>query len=71
MNGQVFKLTHEKFLKFVKKEEIAITKAKALFSQKTKGIIPKIVDRLYSQRVEFKKHLDKTRRELSKLPTSS
>lgn len=69
VNGQVFKLTHEKFLKFVKKEEIAITKAKALFSQKTKGIIPKIVDRLYSQRVEFKKHLDKTRRELSKLPS--
>jgi len=67
VNGKLFQLTHEKFLKFVKKEEIAITKAKALFSQKTKGIIPKIVDRLYSQRVEFKKELDRSRRELSKL----
>jgi len=67
VNGKIFKLTHEKFLKFVKKDRITITKAKALFSQKTKGIIPKIVDTLYSQRVEFKKELDKTRRQLSKL----
>lgn len=67
VNGKIFKLTHDKFIKFVKAEKIAITKAKALFSQKTKGIIPKIVDRLYSQRVEFKKHLDRSRRELSKL----
>lgn len=67
VNGKIFKLTHEKFLKFVKKDKITITKAKALFSQKTKGIIPKIVDKLYSQRVEFKKKMDKSRRELSNL----
>lgn len=67
VNGKIFKLSHDKFIKFVKKEQIAITKAKALFTQKTKGIIPKIVDRLYSQRVEFKKELDRSRLELSKL----
>ena len=67
VNGKTFKLSHEKFAKFVKKEEIAITKAKALFTQKTKGIIPKIVDKLYSQRVVFKKEMDKCRRELSKM----
>lgn len=67
VNGKLFNLSHDKFLKFIKKEKIAITKAKALFSQKTKGIIPKIVDKLYAQRVEFKKELDRTRRELSKL----
>lgn len=67
VNGKLFNLTPDKFIKFVKKEKIAITKAKALFSQKTKGIIPKIVDKLYAQRVEFKKELDRTRRELSKM----
>jgi len=70
VNGKTFKLTHEKFKAFIIKEEIAITKAKALFTQKTKGIIPKIVDKLYSQRVEFKKHMDKSRRELSKMKKS-
>ena len=70
VNGKIFKLSHEKFIKFVKKDKIAITKAKALFSQKTKGIIPKIVDKLYSQRVEFRDAMDKSRRELSKLDKS-
>ena len=70
VNGKIFKLTHDKFIKFVKKDKIAITKAKALFSQKTKGIIPKIVDKLYSQRVEFRDAMDKSRRELSKLDKS-
>jgi len=67
VNGKIFKLTHDKFIKFVKKEKIAITRARALFSQKNKGIIPKIVDKLYSQRVEFKTEMDKTRRKLSKM----
>ena len=70
VNGKIFKLTHDKFIKFVKKDKIAITKAKALFSQKTKGIIPKIVDKLYTQRVEFRDAMDKSRLELSKLDTS-
>ena len=70
VNGKIFKLTHKKFIAFIKKEEIAITKAKALFSQKVKGIIPKIVDRLYTQRVEFKTEMDKARRTLSKLSES-
>jgi len=70
VNGKVFKLTHEKFLKFVKADKVAITKAKALFIQKNKGIIPKIVDKLYAQRVEFRKAMDKSRRELSKMKKS-
>ena len=57
VNGRVFQLTNDAFLKFVKDEKIAISKAKVLFSQVRKGIIPEIVDRLYKQRVEIKKDL--------------
>lgn len=70
VNGKTFKLSNTKFLEFVKQEEIAISRAKVLFTQKTKGIMPKIVDRLYSQRVEFKKELDKARRLYAKAKKS-
>jgi len=70
INGKVFKLTNEKFLKFVKDEKISISRAKILFSQKTKGIIPDIVDRLYQNRVDVKKDLNKYKRKLSKMKKS-
>lgn len=59
INGKTFNLKHKDFLKFVNEEQIAISKANICFSQKTKGIIPEIVDRLYQQRVEIKKDLKK------------
>jgi DNA polymerase elongation subunit (family B) len=55
VNGQTFTLTHEKFAAFVKQEEIAISRAKILFTQKEKGIIPDTIDYYYSKRVEVKK----------------
>lgn len=55
VNGQTFKLSHEKFAAFVKQEEIAISRAKILFTQKEKGIIPDTIDYYYSKRVEVKK----------------
>ena len=55
VNGQTFKLTHEKFASFVKQEEIAISRAKILFTQKEKGIIPDTIDYYYTKRVEVKK----------------
>ena len=57
VNGQTFTLKHDAFMKFVKDEKIAISKAKVLFTQAKKGIVPEIVDRLYQQRVEIKKEL--------------
>jgi DNA polymerase elongation subunit (family B) len=59
VNGQTFTLTHEKFAAFVKQEEIAISRAKILFTQKEKGIIPDTIDYYYSKRVEVKKQLKK------------
>lgn len=64
VNGQVFKLTKDKFAKFVKKEEIAISRAKILFSQKSKGIIPDMVDHYYQKRKEVQAEMEKYEREL-------
>jgi DNA polymerase, archaea type len=65
-NGQVFTLTHEKFLQFCKKEEIAISKANVLFTQKNKGVMPEILDYYYDKRVAVKNELGKLKREYSK-----
>ena len=59
VSGKEFKLSHKDFLKFVHDEKIAVSKAKVLFSQKKKGIMPEIVDNIYQQRVEVKKQLKK------------
>jgi len=62
VNGQTFTLTKENFVNFVKKEKIAISKAKVLFTQKEKGIIPITVDHYYKKRVEIKQQLAKLKR---------
>jgi DNA polymerase elongation subunit (family B) len=63
VNGSHFTLSKDKFSTFVKQEEIAISKAKVLFSQKTKGIIPEAVDHYYKKRVEIKKILTAAKHE--------
>ena len=67
VTGKEFKLTHQGFMDFVRKDDIAVSKAKVLFSQKKKGIMPEIVDGIYQQRVEVKKHLKKLKIQLSKM----
>lgn len=67
VSGKNFKLTHQKFMEFIDKDDISISKAKILFSQKKKGIMPEIVDGIYQQRVEVKKKLQKIKIKLSKL----
>ena len=67
VTGKQFKLTHEKFVEFINKENIAVSRAKILFSQNKKGIMPEIVDNIYQQRVEVKKQLKKLKIKLSKI----
>jgi DNA polymerase elongation subunit (family B) len=71
VTGKDFKLTHQGFMDFVKKEDIAISKAKILFTQKKKGIMPEIVDGIYQQRVEVKKTLKKLLIQLSKMSSDA
>ena len=64
VNGQTFTLSHKSFVDFIQKEEIAISKAKVLFTQKEKGIIPITVDHFYKKRVEIKKKLNALKRKI-------
>lgn len=66
INGQEFKLTLAKFAQFVNQEKIAITKAKVLFSQKVKGILPEIVDDYYKERVAVRKEMMDLKKKKSK-----
>lgn len=54
-NGKSHTLTNENFMLFLQKEKISISKAKVLFTQKIKGIVPEYVDGLYNERVETQK----------------
>jgi len=67
VNGKLFTLSLEKFGEFVEQEKIAISRAKVLFTQTKKGLVPEIVDKLYQQRVEVKRQLKETKITLSKL----
>jgi DNA polymerase elongation subunit (family B) len=65
VNGQTFKLSNQHFVEFVKKEKIAISKAKVLFTQKEKGVIPETVDHFYKKRVKIQKELKLLQKKLS------
>lgn len=64
VNGKNHTISKEQFLKFVNSEKIAISKAKILFSQKTKGIVPEYVDGLYAERVSIKTEMNEIERSL-------
>jgi len=52
-------MPHAEFLTFTQNENIAITKANILYSQKTKGFCPELLDSIYTERVENQKQLKK------------
>lgn len=66
-NDKVIKVTPEKFGRFIEKHKIAISKAKILFSQEEKGIMPEIVDKVYQERVSIKTEIKKHKRKLHTL----
>jgi len=51
VNGKIVSLSKEQFLKFIRDEDIAITKANILYTQKFKGVVPTLIDKIYNQRV--------------------
>jgi DNA polymerase elongation subunit (family B) len=66
-NGKTVTLEKEKFNKLVKKEELSISKHNILYTQKFKGVVPKFIDRLYSERVSAKNKMIKLEKESSKI----
>lgn len=61
-------IPREKFAQFIKSENLAVSKAGILFSQKEKGICPIIIDKLYSERVSLKAALKTVKMQLVDMP---
>lgn len=65
VSGKTYTLPMEKFASFVEKEQIAISKADVLFTQKKKGVMPEILDYYYNKRQSIRKDLKKLKKQYS------
>jgi len=54
-SGKKVRTTPEKFDKFVQDNEVSISESNILFSQKSKGLVPSIIEEIYAERVDIKK----------------
>lgn len=66
-SNKEFKISKEKFVQFVQAEKLAISRANVLYTQKTKGIVPSLIDGLYSERVHNRKQYIDHKKHLAKL----
>ena len=62
LNGKTHELPTDKFKKFLESEKVSISKAGVLYSQKSKGVIPNLIDYIYNERVETKAQLTKLKK---------
>ena len=69
-NGKHINLSEEKFYKLVEKENLSISKYNVLYTQKFKGVIPNLIDRLYKERVETKNQINDCKKQLQKIKDS-
>lgn len=68
-NEKIVKLEKEKFEKLVVKEKLSITKANVLYTQKFKGIVPNLIDKLYSERISAKNKMLDAKKKIKKAKT--
>ena len=71
VNNNTVTLSMSKFATLVQKEKLSLSKAKVLFSQKQKGIIPEMVDLYYKYRVQVRKDLKKVKKLITTLEKGS
>jgi DNA polymerase elongation subunit (family B) len=62
LNGNIHKVPSSKLSGFLTSNKISLSQAGVLYSQKTKGIIPTLIDRIYQERVEAKEQLSKLKK---------
>lgn len=62
LNGGIHKLSASAFSKFLTKEKVSLSQAKVLYSQKSKGVIPNLIDQIYKERVDTKTELSKLKK---------
>lgn len=66
-NGRKVVLPKEKFDKLVNKEKLSISKYNVLYTQKIKGIVPKLIDRVYAERVQAKTKMLELQKSINKI----
>jgi DNA polymerase elongation subunit (family B) len=69
VNGKHLDLSQEQFKKIIEKEKLCITKANVLYTQKFKGVIPNLIDKLYKDRVDAKNKMIESKKLLEKAKT--
>ena len=62
INGKTHTISVEDLKSFLIKEKIALSKAGVMYSQKTKGVIPNLIDEIYKERVTAKNELSKLKK---------
>jgi DNA polymerase elongation subunit (family B) len=62
VSGKEYTLSTEKFIHFIKNEVVAISRAGVMFTQKKKGLVPQIIEKLYNERVGIKKELKESKK---------
>lgn len=62
MNGGLHKLPSKSFRKFLVDEQVSLSQAGVMYSQKTKGVIPNLIDQIYKERVDTKAQLSKLKK---------
>jgi DNA polymerase elongation subunit (family B) len=67
VNDKTHTLSSSSFKKLIEKENISISKANVLFTQKKKGLFPEIIDIYYTKRVEARKSLNKLQKKISEI----
>lgn len=65
-NGDCHSIPVAKLHKFLRKEQIALSKAGVLYSQKEKGVIPNLINKVYKERVEAKAQLQRLKKGTAK-----
>jgi DNA polymerase elongation subunit (family B) len=66
ISGKLHTLSTDKLKEFLFKEKVSLSKAGVLYSQKAKGVIPNLIDQIYSERVKTKEQLTKLKKSKKK-----
>jgi DNA polymerase elongation subunit (family B) len=71
VSGKTYTLPIAKFASFVEAEQIAISKADIMFTQKKKGVMPEILDYYYNKRQTIRKDLKKYKKQYADLESKT
>lgn len=65
-NNKIISLPLDKFEKLIQQEQLSITKHDILYTQKFKGIVPNLIDKLYKERVEARNKMLDAKKKIKK-----